>query len=57
MRAFDCSDPSAHADDMHFTAATDEELIEKAKQHRDEYHMAMTDDEIRQSVMQTAYDE
>jgi hypothetical protein len=55
MRAYDCIHPDH--EDMHFTATTDEELIQQLLRHRDEYHPQVTDDEIRQSVMQDAYDE
>jgi hypothetical protein len=55
MRALDCVH-EAH-DDMHFTADTDEALIERVKQHRDEFHREMTDDQIREYVTANAYDE
>jgi hypothetical protein len=55
MRALDCVH-EAH-DDMHFTAETDEDLIEKVRQHRDEFHREMTDDQIREHVAANAYDE
>jgi hypothetical protein len=55
MRAMDCSHP-AH-DDMHFTAASDDELFEQVSKHRDEYHMELTDDQLRETITQTAYDE
>jgi hypothetical protein len=55
MRAIDCVH-EAH-DDMHFTAETDEDLVEKVRQHRDEFHREMTDDQIREHVTANAYDE
>ena len=55
MRAIDCSHP-AH-EDMHLTAATDDELFEQVKRHRDEYHPEMSDDQVREIVAQGAYDE
>ena len=55
MRALDCSHP-AH-EDMHLTAADDEALLAQVMQHRDEYHPEMSDDEIRETVAQGAYDE
>jgi hypothetical protein len=56
MRAMDCSHP-AHTEDVHFTAATDDELFEQVSRHRDEYHTEMTDDEVREAIAQNAYDE
>ena len=56
MRALDCSHP-AHEEQMHFTAADDEALLARVKQHRDEYHPEMSDDEIREIVAQGAYEE
>jgi hypothetical protein len=55
MRAMDCTHP-VHKE-MHFTAATDDELFEQMSKHRDEYHMELTDDELRETIAQTAYDE
>jgi hypothetical protein len=55
MRAMDCSHP-AHAEDVHFTAATDDELFEQVKQHRDEYHPEMSDDQVREVIAANAYD-
>jgi hypothetical protein len=57
MRAVDCSDPSAHDQDMHFTADDDEGLMAQLQRHRDEYHMNLTDDQLRQTIAQSAYDE
>ena len=56
MRALDCRAPGAH-DDMHFTAENDPELIAKIQQHRDQYHTEITDDQIRELVTSSAYDE
>ena len=55
MRAFDCKHP-AH-EDIHFTGATDDELLEQAKRHRDQYHQELTDDQLRDVIAQNAYDE
>ncbi len=55
MRALDCVH-AAH-DDMHFTANDDEGLVEQVKQHRDEYHPEMSDDDVREVVGQGAYEE
>jgi hypothetical protein len=55
VRAFDCKH-EAH-EDAHFTADTDEGLIEKVRQHRDEYHPEITDEQIREFVTSGAYDE
>jgi hypothetical protein len=55
MRALDCVH-DAH-DDIHFTADTDDGLIDQVKQHRDEFHPDMTDDEVREIVAEGAYDE
>jgi hypothetical protein len=55
MRAVDCIH-EAH-EDMHFTADTDEALLERVKQHRDEFHQEMSDDQIRDYVSANAYDE
>jgi hypothetical protein len=42
---------------MHFTGASDDELFEQLSQHRDQYHMQQTDDQLREAIAQTAYDE
>jgi hypothetical protein len=55
MRAMDCIHP-AH-DDIHFTAATDDDLFEQVKLHRDEYHPELTDDQLRDTIAQSVYDE
>ncbi len=55
MRAIDCKEPPH--EEMHFTAATDDELVDQLMRHRDEYHPHVTDDQIRASVAEAAYDE
>jgi hypothetical protein len=55
VRAFDCVHP-AH-EDIHFTGASDDELLEQIKRHRDEYHAELTDEQISEFVAQGAYDE
>ncbi len=55
MRAFDCVHESH--EDIHFSAANDEELIEQIQQHRDQYHAEIGDDQIREMVTAGAYDE
>lgn len=55
MRALDCVHP-AH-EDMHATAATDTELIEKVRQHITEAHPDMSPEEALDLVRQNAYDE
>ena len=55
MRAFDCSH-EAH-EDVHFSAENDEGLIEQIRQHRDEYHREISDEQIREMVTAGAYDE
>ena len=57
MRALDCQAPEAHEETMHFAADSDDELIAKIQQHRDEYHSEVTDDQIREMVTSSAYDE
>jgi hypothetical protein len=56
MRALDCRDPDVH-EDIHFTADSDEDLVTQIQQHRDEYHSAITDEQIREMVSSGAYDE
>jgi predicted small metal-binding protein len=56
MRGLDCSDP-AHSDPMHFSAESDAELEEQVLKHRDEYHTQITDEQIREQIATTAYDE
>ena len=56
MRALDCSDPGKH-EDVHFSAADDEELFAQVKQHTTEFHPEMGDDAIRQMISSDAYDE
>ena len=55
MRALDCVHP-AH-EDMQFSAASDDELLDRVKSHRDEYHPEMTDEQISEHLAQNAYDE
>ena len=55
MRGFDCSHP-AH-EDMHMSGQDDEELLQNALRHRDEYHPEFNDDDIRQIVTANAADE
>jgi len=55
MRGFDCVH-EAH-EDVHFSAETDEELIEQIRQHRDQFHSEISDGEIREMVTAGAYDE
>jgi hypothetical protein len=55
MRAFDCIH-EGHAD-VHFTAETDEALIEQIRQHRDQFHTEISDEQIREMVTASAYDE
>lgn len=55
MRALDCIHP-AH-EDMHVTAATDAELVEKVRQHIAEVHADMSPDQATEIVAGGAYDE
>jgi predicted small metal-binding protein len=55
MRAFDCVH-EAH-EDVHFSAENDEELVDQIRQHRDQYHPEISDDQIREMVTAGAYDE
>ena len=55
MRGFDCVH-DAH-EDIHFSAETDDELVDQIRQHRDQYHPEITDSEIREMVTAGAYDE
>ena len=52
MRALDCDCG------QHLEAANDEELLEKARDHVNEAHpdMQLSDEEVRQLVMERAYD-
>jgi hypothetical protein len=56
MRALDCRDPDTH-DDIHFTADSDQDLMTQVQQHRDEYHRDITDEQIRELITSSAYDE
>jgi len=55
MRAIGCTGPPHEP--VHFTAATDDDLVGRLMNDRDEYHPDVTDDQIRELVAQTAYDE
>jgi hypothetical protein len=55
MRALDCVH-EAH-EDMHFSAESDEDLVEQVRKHRDQYHPEMSDDDVRSAVAAGAYDE
>lgn len=55
MRALDCVH-EAH-EDMHFSAETDDELLEQVRRHRDQHHPEMSDDDVREIVAANAYDE
>jgi hypothetical protein len=55
MRGFDCSHESH--EDVHFSAESDDALIEQIRQHRDEYHQEISDEQIREMVTAGAYDE
>ena len=55
MRAFDCIHESH--EDVHFSADSDDALVEKIRQHRDQFHPEIGDDEIREMVTAGAYDE
>jgi hypothetical protein len=41
---------------MRITGETDDDLLREVMKHRDQYHPDVTDDQIRSSVMQNAYD-
>lgn len=55
MRALDCVHDEH--EDMHFTGADDDELTARVREHRDQYHPEITDDQITQLVTSSAYDE
>ena len=55
MRAMDCVHDNHQ--DMHFTAEDDDSLLERIKEHRDEFHPEITDDQIKEMVTASAYDE
>jgi hypothetical protein len=55
MRALDCIHDNHQ--DMHFTAADDDALTQRIREHRDEYHPDITDEQITEMVAQSAYDE
>ena len=53
MRAFDCVH-EAH-EDVHFSAENDDALVEQIRQHRDQYHPEIGDEQIREMVSAGAY--
>ena len=55
MRGFDCVH-EAH-EDVHFSAETDDQLVDQIRQHRDQYHPEITDTQISEMVTAGAYDE
>jgi len=55
VRAFDCSHETH--EDVHFTAETDDDLIQQIRQHRDQYHREISDEQIREMVTVGAYEE
>ena len=55
MRALDCIHP-AH-EDLHATAETDEELVEKVRAHIAQAHPDMSPDQAGDIVAEGAYDE
>jgi hypothetical protein len=55
MRGFDCVH-EAH-EDVHFSADSDDDLVEQIRQHRDQFHPEIGDDQIREMVTAGAYDE
>jgi predicted small metal-binding protein len=54
-RALDCRH-SAH-EGMHFSAQNDDELFRKVQEHRNQYHTEISDDDIKQLISTSAYDE
>jgi hypothetical protein len=56
MRALDCRDPSTH-DDIHFSSEDDDQLFAEVQSHTQEHHPEMTDEDIRQMIATSAYDE
>lgn len=55
VRALDCVHP-AH-EDTHVTAESDDELVEKVRQHISEVHPDMSPEDAEGIVAQAAYDE
>jgi N-acetyl-anhydromuramyl-L-alanine amidase AmpD len=53
MRAFDCD--QGH-DKMTITAANDEELLQKAKEHAAQHHPEVTEDQLKSMIAEVAYD-
>lgn len=54
-RGLDCRD-QAH-DDIHFSGSDDADLERQVREHRDEFHQEMSDDDVKQVVGQGSYDE
>lgn len=54
MRAIDCE--QGH-DKIHLSGATDDELMEKVRQHATEYHPDLSEDQLRGMFDQMVYDE
>lgn len=55
MRALDCVHRAR--EDMHATAATDEELVQKVREHISRADPDMSPDQATEIVAQNAYDE
>jgi predicted small metal-binding protein len=53
MRAFDCD--QGH-EKMTITAANDEELLQKAKEHAAQHHPEVTEDQLKGIIAEAAYD-
>ena len=59
MRGFDCVAPDgSHAQPTHFEAESDDAIVEQAKAHLAEYHVALglTEEQTREMVAKGAYD-
>lgn len=54
MRAIDCSE--GH-DTIHFSAETDEELMDKVRAHADDVHPEMSDEALQGMFAQLVHDE
>ena len=54
-RGMDCQHDTH--DDVHFSGSDDQDLEGQVRQHRDEYHPEMSDDDVKQIVAANAYDE
>jgi hypothetical protein len=44
-------------EDMHFTGADDDELLQRISEHRDQYHPEITDEQVDELVAANAHDE